>query len=391
MNPAPEELELPSKSFRNLPLPWLIVGGTALVMIAGTWLAVRAANRQNTVSLSQAPKRVGTVAVKEAIYRVQHRYVGTLLAWDESKLGPQFISGYLTEVRVRPGALVRKGEVLAVIEPERAKAQNTVSTMQAAAIQAKLSALAKESERIQGLQKKGIVSENEAENKLAEVMSEKARLEAAKAQMASTDVEYQDTVQRAPFDGEVSERYLDPGAFVRPGSFILSVVNRTRIRCAADAPEGDHPFLTVGRPVHLGLLADGRQMEAKITRVSPAADPSTRTIHFELDLDNQDRSLPTGTTAEMLILEAGGRKVIQLSSAAAQVEGKRATVFVVDGDRVHKKVLQFLGERDGQLYLSPDLPEGTQVVLDGRAQLEDGDRILAGPAQSTTPEPGARP
>ena len=391
MTSAPEASEIPSKSLRNLPLPWLIVGGTVLVVLAGVGLAVRAAHRQNTVSLSQAPKRVGTLPVKEALYQVQHRYVGTLLAWEESKVGPQFISGYVTDVRVRPGAVVKRGEILAIIEPERAQAQKTVSVMQAQAIQAKLSALARESERIQGLKKKGIVSENEAENKLAEVMSEKAKLEAAKAQMASTDVEFQDTVQRAPFEGEVSERYLDPGAFVRPGSFILAVVNRTRIRCAADAPEGDHPFLTVGRPVLLSLLADGRKMEARITRVSPAADPSTRTIHFELDLENKDRSLPTGTTAELLILEAGGRKVITLPSAAAQVEGKRAIVFVVDGDRVHKKVLQFLGERGGQLYLSPDVPEGTRIVLDGRAQLEDGDQVVASPALSTSPEPGARP
>jgi len=391
MTLSPDESVNPSKTPRGLPLPWLIVGGTAGIVLAGTLLAVRATHRQNTVALSQAPKRVGTLVVKNATYRIQHRYVGTLLAWDESKLGPQFISGYVTDVRVRPGAVVKKGEVLAIIEPERAQAQKTASAAQAQAIQAKLSALAKESERIQGLRKKGIVSENEAENKLAEVLSEKARLEAAKAQTASTDVEFQDTVQRAPFDGEVSERYLDPGAFVRPGSYILAVVNRTRIRCAADAPEGDHPYLTVGRPVQLGLLADGRQILARISRVSPAADPSTRTIHFELDLDNKDRSLPTGTTAEMLILESGGRNVIQLPSAAAQVEGKRAIVFVVDGDRVHKKVLQFLGERDGQLYLSPDIPEGTQIVLDGRAQLEDGDRIEASPARSTTPDSGAKP
>ena len=241
MTQTQEDSPTPAIPARTWSLPWLIVGGTVVIVLAGAGLAMRAAHRQNSTSLAQAPKRVGTLPVKASVYRVQHRYVGTLLAWEESKLGPQFISGYVTDVRVRPGAVVKRGEVLAIIQPERAKAQNTVSTMQAAAIQAKLTALARESGRIQGLQKKGIVSDNEAENKLAEVKSEEAKMEAAKAQMASTDVEFQDTVQRAPFDGEISERYLDPGAFVRPGSFILSVVNRTRIRCAADAPEGDHP------------------------------------------------------------------------------------------------------------------------------------------------------
>ena len=175
MTLSPDESVIPSKTPRGLPLPWLIVGGTAGIVLAGTLLAVRATHRQNTVALSQAPKRVGTLVVKNAIYRIQHRYVGTLLAWDESKLGPQFISGYVTDVRVRPGAVVKKGEVLAIIEPERAQAQKTASAAQAQAIQAKLSALAKESERIQGLRKKGIVSENEAENKLAEVLTAMSR------------------------------------------------------------------------------------------------------------------------------------------------------------------------------------------------------------------------
>jgi len=247
---------------RPLPLRWLIAGGTAALIVAGWGLALRAAHRQKDATLASEPKRVGTLRVLETVYKIQHRYVGTLMAWEEAKIGPQFLSGYLTEVRVRPGDTVRRGQTLAVLEPDRARAQATVSRMQAEAIEAKLSALAKESERIQGLQKKGIVSENEGENKLAEVKSERARLEAAKAQMAGTDVEFQDTVLKAPFDGEVGDRFLDPGAFVRPGTSILEVVNRSRIRCVADAPEGDHPFLAVGTAVHLYLLADARTMEA---------------------------------------------------------------------------------------------------------------------------------
>ena len=118
------------------------------------------------------------------------------------------------------------------------------------------------------------------------------------------------------------------------------------------------PFLSVGRIVHLNLLANSKELDARISRVSPAADASTRTIHFEVDLDNKDRSFPVGTTAEMLILESAGREVVQLPSAAAMVQGNRATVFVVAGGRVQKKVLPFLGERNGTLYLAPGAPGG---------------------------------
>jgi len=207
----------------------------------------------------------------------------------------------------------------------------------------------------------------------------------AQAQMAGSDVEVRDTVQRAPFDGEIAERYLDPGAFVRPGQYIVSVVDRTRVICATDAPEQDHPFLEAGRAVRLRLLATGREVAGKISRVSPSADPATRTLHFEVDLDNADRAIPVGTSVEMLILENEGSNVIHLPSAAAKVEGTRATLFVLEGDRARKKVLRFLGEREGELYLSPDLPPGALVVLDGREQLEDGDQVVLKAAAGARP------
>ena len=387
MTQMPEEPPAqPVPPTRSIPLVLSLV--TTAVVLAGVGLAVRAARRQNHTTLAQSAKFVGVVPARETLYRAEHRYVGAVLAWNEAKLGPQFISGYVTEVRVRPGALVRRGEALAIIEPELAKDRNLASAKQAEAIKARLGFLARESERIQGLEKKGIVSQNDSENKLAEVQSEKAKLEAAQAEMASSDVQFRDTVQRAPFDGEIGERFLDPGAFVRPGNFIVSVIDRGRVICATDAPEQDHPFLEVGRAVHLRLLATSQELDGKISRVSPAADPATRTLHFEVDLDNKDRAIPVGTSVEMLILENAGQKVIQLPSAAAKVEGTRATVFLLDGDKARKKVLKFLGEREGILFLSPDLPPGAQVVMDGREALEDGDPVVLAKAAAGA---GAKP
>ena len=390
MTQLPEE-PLAATPSRAVSLPLVITGLTAVIVLIGTGLAIHAARGQNPTALAQSAKFVGTLPAAMTLYQAEHRYVGAVLAWNEAKLGPQFLSGYVTEVRVRPGALVRRGEALAVLEPEQARNRNLASEKQAESIKARLGFLAKESERIQGLEKKGIVSENEAESKLAEVLSEKAKLEAAQAQMASSEVEYRDTIQRAPFDGEIAERYLDPGAFVRPGGYIVSVVDRTRVICATDAPEQDHPFLEVGRAVHLRFLATSRELDAKISRVSPSADPATRTLHFEVDLDNKDRAIPVGTSVEMMVLESAGRNVIHLPSAAAKVEGSRATLFVLEGDRARKKVLQFLGEREGELYLSPDLPIGAQVVLDGREQLEDGDLVAVKAGQVAAPAAGGRP
>src|ERR1700690_1173208 len=127
MTQISEESGTPSTPPRNLRLPWSIAAGTAVVILVGITLGVRAAGRQNHTALAQARKVVGVIPVKETLYRAEHRYVGALLAWNESKVGPQFISGYLTEVRCRPGGVVHKGEPLAIIEPEMAKSRSIAS------------------------------------------------------------------------------------------------------------------------------------------------------------------------------------------------------------------------------------------------------------------------
>lgn len=375
MTELPEDDPTSAPQAPDRSIPKAIAAGTGLVILVGLGLALRAQLRTRTRTLAEAPKLVRTFPLEATEYRAQHRYVGTLCAWVEAKVGPQFVSGYLTDVRVRPGASVTRGQCLAVIEPDKARAQADVTRRQVEAVEARLGFLAQESTRIQGLEKKGIVSVNDAENKLAELKSEQAKLEAAKANFAASQVEFEDTVQKAPFKGEVGDRYLDPGAFVRPGTPILTVVDRSTVRITADAPEDDYPFLAVGTPVSLKILATGKEARGTISRLSPSADASTRTLHFEIDLPNPDRALPVGTTAELYIQEREGRKVVAVPSSAATVNGSRATIFRKDGDHVRKVILPFLGEENGKLFLAPELPAGTPVVGEGRADLQDGDLV----------------
>jgi membrane fusion protein (multidrug efflux system) len=225
--------------------------------------------------------------------------------------------------------------------------------------------------------KKGIVSVNDAENKLAEAKSEQAKLAAARSQLVSSNLDVRDSTLRAPFDGEVADRLLDPGAFVHPGMPIVTVVDRSRVRVTAEAPEADFELVAPGTPVRLRLLSTGKELTVPVTRRSPAADPSTRTIHFEIDLANPDRGFPVGTTAELLIAQKQGERAVTLPASAVTVQGGKAAVWTVAGDVAHRIVVPLLGEREGRLFLDPSLAAGTRVVLDGRTQLQEGNKVVA--------------
>jgi membrane fusion protein, multidrug efflux system len=368
-----------------------LIGGVAVFLALGAVLLWRAQSGVNRVTLASAPKPVTVVKAQDAEFRPFRSYVGTLDPWQSAQVGPQLISAYVSSVLVRPGAVVKKGEVLATLDCRHATASTRAVAMQADAIEARQKALADEAARTEGLLDGGFVSTNEAEQKLAESASEAAHLQAGMAQLTRSSLEVNDCVLRAPFEGEVAVRAIDPGAFVRPGTALVSVVDRSIIRVTAEAPEVDFAVVAPGTPVKMHLLATGQDVLGKVSRRAPAADLATRTVHFEVDVADPARSLPVGTTAEMTIDVGQPRPASGVPLAAAAVRSDKALLFVVEGDTAHARVVPLLGEREGLLYLDPSLKPGTPVVLEGRALLGEGDKVHVGAVEDTAHAPSSAP
>jgi RND family efflux transporter MFP subunit len=355
----------------------IMLGGTALVVALGALLMGRAESQVNRVALDSKPKGVTVVEARAASYRPSRRYVGTILPWIEARVGPQLVSGYVDTVLVRPGDVVKRGQVLATLDCRNASASSKAVSMQARALQAEQTAVAHEAARVAQLEEGGFASPNEIERHAADSASKEAQLMETQARMQRASLEVGDCVLRAPFAGEVTSRPVDPGAFVRPGSEVASIVDRETVRVVAEVPESDFDVVHAGVPVEIRALATARPLHATISRRSPSADLATRTVHVEIDVPDHDRSLPVGTTAELSIDVGDPRPATELPLVAASVRGEKATVFVVDGKIAHKTVHAILGERAGNVFVATTLAPGSHVVTEGRSLLADGDAVEA--------------
>lgn len=362
-------------AFRKVPL--VIAAGVAVVLTAGGFMVERASSQVNKVALSSEPKDVTVVRAKSATYRPQRRYVGTLEPWVQAKVGPQIISAYVGTVLVRPGDRVQRGQVLATLDCRNATASSRAVTSQARAVQEQQQALAHQAARIAELMRGGFASANEIEQKQAESASKEAELDSTRARAQRATLEVNDCVLRAPFDGEVATRNVDPGAFIHPGEPVATVVGRGTVRVSAEVPETDFAAVAPGTPVRMQTLANGQELTGKVSRRSPAADPLTRTVHFEVDVSDPERKLPVGTTAELSIDVGRPEPATELPLVAASVRNGKATVFIAKGDLVQKAVFAVKGERGGAVFVDPSLPAGSAVVTEGRSQLRDGDRVRA--------------
>lgn len=373
--PAPPTSVKPPRQRSLVPV---IVGVSAIALIAlGATMVVHAEGKVNKVALDQSAKPVTVVEAQGTTFRPSRTYVGTLEPWVEAKVGPQMVSAYVDTVLVRPGAVVKKGEVVATLDCRNANASSQAVAMQARAVGARQEAIAHEATRLNGLLDGGFVSPNEAEQKSAQSSAEQAQLLATQAQLLGTSLQVSDCVLRSPFDGEIANRMIDPGAFVRPGVAIVSIVDRATVRVVADAPEIDFGFLSPGAQVKVHVLATNKDLTATISRRAPAADPMTRTVHFEMDVADPERALPVDTTADISIDIGTPEPATEIPLSAATVKGDKAVVFVVDGNTAHRQTVQVEGEREGRLFLDVALAPGTKIVTEGRALLSDNDKVVA--------------
>ena len=245
-------------------------------------------------------------------------------------------SGYVTEVVVDIGSRVKKGDVLAIIDvPEMmdelrqaqaVQAAKNAKVTQAEALRETAKAEVQRSaaeyalhkithDRKVALRKQNVIPEqelDEAKNQLAvaeasqkiaraKVASGQADVAVAKAEvlMAVATVARIKTLMeyatiRAPFDGVITERFIDPGDFVRSAAGgaaepLLWIAKTDRIRLSLEIPEMDSTSVKVGTPVEILVKALGTNpFPGTITRTAVALRASTRTMRAEVDLDNAD-------------------------------------------------------------------------------------------------------
>ena len=378
----------------KLPFGWptmILLGAVGGLLAVGGVLYTRTTSHTNHVALAQTAKRVGAIAAVAQHYQPTRRYVGTVEPWVQAKVGPQLVSAYVDTVLVRPGAVVKRGEVIATLDCRNASAVSKQVAEQARALDAMSTAAANEATRVAKLLDGKYVSENEADLKQADAASKQAQLAALKAQMIGTSLQVDDCVLRSPFDGEVADRTSDPGMFVRPGSSIATIIDRHLVRITTDVPEDDFEVVAPATPVRIHLLATHRDLVAKIARRAPAVDQATRTAHVEIDVEDPERAMPVWTTAELAIDVGTPAAASALPLSAASVHGSKASVFVFTSDIAHLQIVKVVGEAGGTLYVDPGaLPAGTKVVTDGRTVLGDGDTI-APTVEPWTPDAAGKP
>lgn len=273
--------------------------------------------------------------------------------------------GYVRDIQVDRGSRVKQGQTLARIDsPETDKAYKAAISD----FTFKRAIYLKTKE----LGKRKLESKINIEGALAD-------FEGAQARMEAVNVLRDNQTIRAPFDGVVSERFVDPGALIQSSSSAQPIVTVSRLdllKVVAYINQQFAPHVHTGTAVSIRFLAQPElEIKARVNRVAGELDYMSKSLVAEIDVNNNDEHLLGGGFAQVT-LNVDLPQSLAIPNEALIVNGESQKVAVVDADNhINIRSVKII-ENDGRLVLlNQGVKEGDRVVVYQGNSVSEGQTV----------------
>jgi membrane fusion protein, heavy metal efflux system len=356
-----------------------------------------ATNKQSLIEMGvSAQQHVGMQVAPAASIHMQEylKATGTVQPVDSRVASVRPLArGRITEVRAKVGDRVDKGQTLAIFD--NIEAGDLISQEQSAKaelerMRAQLLPVQRQTDRSRHLSEIGAVAAKDYESSKAEqegieanVRSQQALIDGLRQRLRRlgvSDAANGDsfiTTLRAPFSGIVTKAAASPGDIIDESREVFSVADITRVWVQAEVYEKDLGRIRVGQDASIRLdTYPNETFAGKVSYISDALDPQTRTARVRCEVANQQLKLKTDMYANLELPTTFSKQAIAVpESALQQVEGKNV-VFVRHSDtEFEKREVERGVTVGGKTEIVGGLKVGEPVVTQGAFHLKS---ILAG-------------
>ena len=348
---------------------WLISAG--IVVAITLWLASGQFSAEGDDAIVENTATEVTTAKNAVRVRTQSAEEVMRMIVVNGKTAPARIvrlaaetDGRIVHIGANRGASLEQGDIIVRLD-ERDRAAR-LSQAQATVKQREV-----EYEARERLKSESYVSEAQLQESVA--LLEMARAELTRAKL---DLEYM-TIH-APFAGALQARAVEVGDFVKRGDPIATYVDNRTIIVNADLSEFDARFVNVGDTAE-AKLATGETLRGRIRYVAPVADEGTRTFGVELEVDNKDRALRAGGTAELRIpAESVLAHRVSPSLLTLDDAGNVGVKIINDAGKVEFIVADIALSTNEGVWLA-GLPETATIITVGQGYVASGATAVAVP------------
>jgi multidrug efflux system membrane fusion protein len=379
--------------------PVLAVAALVALLVGG-WLVIHILFKPAThppvpptIPVSVGPAKLGDIDIYlDALGTVTPVYTVTVTSR---------VAGELTDVYYAEGQMVKKGDLLAAIDPRPYQALLLQAQGQLARDQALLKNARLDLVRYQNAFEQRAIPEQQLATQQALVEQDAGVVELDQGTLAAAQVNVDYTRIVSPIDGRVGLRTVDPGNIVpADGATGLATVTQLQpITVIFDISEDDLPQVTeqlaAGRT--LGVTALDRSQQHKLAvgtliTIDNQINPTTGTVRARATFPNSKSELFPNQFVNARLLVKTLTKVTLAPSSAIQHNNDAAFVYVVQPDGTVKSQDVKIVATEGEFTAVTGVSVGAQLVTDGFDKLQTGSKIVVKQAQGAAPaEPSTTP
>jgi len=356
-------------------------------------------------SAAPAGPKVTVASVEQRTVVEQRELLGRVEAVESVELRPR-VTGHIDEVRLQAGQLVKKGDVLFVIDPRWYRAQFDLATAQAESARVRVAIAERDAKRSDELLKERAISVEEADTRSSRLAEARADLLATEATLASARLDLEHTQVRSPITGRVNRAYVTAGNLVSgaPGgaTLLTSIVSTGEVYVYADVDEATvlafNRLQAAGRlatdktgriPVEMALSDETAfAHRGVIESTDNRLDTGTGSLVVRMTFPNTDGQLVPGLSARVRLPVSAPEPVLFISERAIGTDQNQKFVLTVDAaSTVAYRTVKLGAIIDGQRSIREGLKPGDRVIVNGLQRVRPGMTVVAETAPAPPPPP----
>ncbi len=336
----------------------------------------------------QQPDAYPTEVVKKQTANLETSFPVTIKGQEDIDIKPR-IDGFIVDIYVDEGSVVRKGQRLFRIDSPQSQQAYTSAQAQVSSAQAQVNTAEVNVARIRPLAEKGIVSNTQLQTYENAYQTSKSTLAQAQATLSQAQATLSWTTVTSPVDGVVGVIPFRQGSLVNSSSVLTTIaninnvyayfsMNEKELMTMLNRLEGNTQAEKIKQLPEVSLiLADGSVYpeKGKVETISGVVDVTTGSVNFRAIFPNKQGLLRSGSSGKIVIpryLE----DVFVIPQKATFAQQDKILVYKVVGDSVSQSIISVQATPDGKNYaVTNGLTDGERIVTDGLITLKNGQKI----------------
>lgn len=380
---------------------WLVLV-TAVAFAISCKSDYPAGQRQGRPGDAKAARQVKTARVEETPFGEAVTVNGTLAAYDQTTASAK-VPGRLRSITVDLGSFVKRGQVIAQVDPQdyslrvqqaeaglaqararvglspdgkddRVTPEQTGTVRQARAV---LDEARVARDRGARLVEQGIIARSEFDSldatykvalsryqdSIEEIRNRQAVVAQRRSELASARQQLADTSVYSPIDGIIQEKRRSVGEYLNAGEAVVQIVKMDPLRLRAEVPEREAANVRSGQNVRVTVEGDSNAYIGQIMRLSPVIAQQTRMLVVEADVRNNGRLRPGAFARAEIVTDDAKMAVTVPTNSIVTFAGIEKVIVVQNGKALEKPVTT--GRRSGEwTEIVSGVNVGDQVIVD---------------------------